>query len=145
MRLCLSCCRARLASSCSGNARPWRVWARLSKPNSMGTCETERSNKWQNQEGLLRKKLNAKNQMVPNPCSRRRSPDSSTVLLRTRQKVQKVSPTTRTHSWISINNKRGIPAQLYPADTRGGNTHQLCSIVYSEIKRLFDSALPLLL
>lgn len=43
MRLCLSCCRARLASSCNGNARPWRVCALLSKPNSIVTCRMKKS------------------------------------------------------------------------------------------------------
>lgn len=33
-----------------------------------------------------------------------------------------------THSRISVNNECRIPAQLYPADTRGENTHISCAV-----------------
>lgn len=69
------------------------------------------------------------NQMAANPRSCRRSPDSSTIVLRMLEKVKKkkkVSPETpRIHSWINKNNKKDIPAQLYPAESREGNIHHI--------------------
>lgn len=92
MRLCLSCCRARLASSCSGNARPWRVCARLSKPNSMGTCEAERPNKWQNLKGL---KTKWQNSDCPKPAL---APSESRFVY--------VPPEDTTESSESVSNKQ---------------------------------------
>lgn len=97
MRLCLSCCRARLASSCNGNARPWRVCALLSKPNSIVTCGIERKKNQVNIELSVlicpntwqQVKRQGVKQNVTNPRSCCWSPNSSTFILRTSEAVLK--------------------------------------------------------
>lgn len=82
MRLCFSCCRARLASSCNGKARPWRVCALLSKPNSIVTYRMETNLRADRSQHMTEKiKHQGVEQMITNPRSCCWSPNSSTLIL----------------------------------------------------------------